>query len=389
MAPINIVLNGDPDSCDAAAEAMGKLGSGAGGNADAVHKAKNSSEACWQGRAGSAFRAHTNRLGTDADDVSSHAKEVQKATRAFADDLRTVKSRLNQARLVTSEAGLATTEASIEDPGPAPKAPGPMGMQDRMNLYIQKGQHAAKVKAFNEARETVADARKIEQAAHQRLNQSVKDVPSTLDTIRTVAQGATGNALTATKELHTNAKSLFNDAEKLEASSKRMAELATDEKLSNAGRAAAGRLARSQSKGAKAARKQGNRWEKPVRRIPSKVRDAISANPGQLLEDSTGILKVGSKVLKGVPGASALVTAASSGVEVAEGKKSVAKAGAETGFSLGGAAVAGLGGSEVAGTACSIFPPAAPVCATVDGIGGGIIGGLAGKKGADQLFGGG
>lgn len=386
--PINIVVQGEPQSCYDAADGMDKTAQGTKRNGDAIAKAKQSSESCWPGTAGQAFRANIATTVSDADRVDEQAVKTAQALRTFGDDLTTVKARMQQARTVAASAGLPTTEASIADPGPEPQFMGPLTLDEMKSAQAMKDQHNKQVQAANEARQIVEEARSIEKAMHQKAQQAAGPVPSTIDTIRTVSTTVVGNTLATVKGFHSEAKTMFERGGRVQNTADRLQEIATDERLDNARRAKAGKAAETFQQGADRENKGGRRFEKPVKKIPKSLRDGISANPGDLMEDSTGILKVGSKIAKGIPYAGTLLSLGSSGVEVAEGQKSAVQAGTEAGFSLGGAAVSGAAAGEAGAIACApLGPVGSGTCGLVAGLGGGLLGGIGGKDGADAIFG--
>ncbi len=176
MADINTVVNGDSASCRQAADWLGRAASGVDANSGAVGRAQAASESCWQGSAADGFRQHIGQIGSDADKLSASATTAQQALNAFAADLDTVNARMTQARSVASAAGLTVTPTTIEAPGPGPRRVyGPVTAQVATEFFQTQAAYNTKVKAFNEARATVTDARKLEAQAHANLTGPMRE----------------------------------------------------------------------------------------------------------------------------------------------------------------------------------------------------------------------
>ncbi|MGH3503957.1 MAG: WXG100 family type VII secretion target [Nocardioidaceae bacterium] len=390
MAQIDTVVNGDSGACRRTAGWLGKLSSGVHNNGTAIRHARSNSESCWEGSAGAAFRGYIGKVATDADGLAGTTTSAQQALNRFADDLDTVNARINQARNVARNGGLTVTASAIQGPGPAPKSRvGPMALDEALRFHNAQADYSAKVKTYKEAKSTVDTARELEKTAHQNLTGPMRNATTTSEKLVTISSTVTGQALGVTKTLHSQAKELYDRANKLEKTAKRMQELTLNDDLSSAQRAAAAKLGTSTAAAAKKTRKGGKAFEKPIKKIPEGVRNKISSNPGQLLKESEGILKVTGKLLKPLGPVASAPSLISAGIEVANGQKTPVQAGTEVAFSLGGAAAGATSGGELGAAACSFVPGiGTAVCGTVGAIGGGLFGGLAGGKAADQLTGG-
>lgn len=158
--PLNIFVSGNPGSVRATAEAVRQLATGVEDNATGWHQARSRSEADWEGQAGDGFRAKAGTTARDADALDQLFLGINRALTAFADDLTTVKARMDQARQVGTGGGLKMMGSTlILEPGPMPLPP-----------EENKRQQAA----FKEARETIEQARRMEKTAHERLNAALK-----------------------------------------------------------------------------------------------------------------------------------------------------------------------------------------------------------------------
>ncbi|MHA6802951.1 hypothetical protein [Salinifilum ghardaiensis] len=117
--------------------------------------------------------------GTDADELTEYFNRGKIALDAFADDLDTVRAKMNQAREVAAQHGLNVTATTIEHPGQAPPkmpstAPGPDTTERTPAEQQAIADYQAKIRAFNEAHATVQAARRKEDSAHDALQKALK-----------------------------------------------------------------------------------------------------------------------------------------------------------------------------------------------------------------------
>lgn len=167
--PINVFVAGAPESVRDLVESLRKLGAGVHDVATGLHRARSESEADWQGVASDAFRGAAQRDARDADALAELYSTLSTALQAFADELNTVKSRMDQARSVAAAGGLKLMGKNlILEPGPTPLPPDEQRRQQ---------------KAFEEAKSTVGDARTIERTAHDKLLAALKANSTGLDGI--------------------------------------------------------------------------------------------------------------------------------------------------------------------------------------------------------------
>jgi hypothetical protein len=96
--------------------------------------------------------------------------------------------------------------------------------------------------------------------------------------------------------------------------------------------------------------------EGSINKISQSLRTAIAASPGDLIEDSSGLLKVTSGVLKGIPYVGTIASITFGAVSVADGSETPKQAVAETAGSVAGGALGAASGAEVGAAAGSIFP---------------------------------
>jgi hypothetical protein len=389
VADLNTVVNGDSTACRGAAGWLGKVASGVDSNRDAIAKAQTDSDACWQGTAADGFRNHIGQMASDADGLAASALTAQQALTKFADELDTVNARMNQARLVAEAAGLAVTPSGIEGPGSAPThRQGPMGGQEAVEFFQAHLRYTTQVQAFSEAQATVTEARGLEAQAHANVTPPMQEADNTVQALVTISSNVSGVTLNAIQGVEGAAQELYQEADGIESHAQRMEQLALDSELTDAGRAAAARAGQLGSTGAAETEAEAAKIEGAVKKVPQSLRTAIAANPGDMVADSSGLLKVTKGVLRGVPYLGTGVSILFGGVEVLDGSEKPAQAVAETGGSIAGGAIGAASGAEAGGAIGSIFPGLGTVVGgVIGGIAGGIIGTLAGGKAGDAVVG--
>jgi hypothetical protein len=389
VTDIDTLVNGNAASCRQAADWLARAAAGVDANGSAVARAQAASESCWQGSAADGFRDQIGNLGTDADQLSASASTARQALDAFAADLDTVNARITQARSVASAAGLGVTPTTIEAPGAGPRRVyGPIPAPQAIEFYQAQAVYNGKLAAFSEARTTVTEARELESEAHTRLTAPMQDSTTTVQSLATIGSGLTGAGLTVVKEVQGAANEMYDKADDIAEHAQRMQQLAVDSELTDAGRAAAARAGQLASAGADETAAEAARMEKAVSKVPKGVRDIIAKDPGALLEDSSGLLKVGKGALKGIPYVGTGAALVFGGIEIADGSMTPGQAAAETGLSLAGGIAGGMAGMEIGSIAGSVVPIVGTAAGGIIGtVAGSIVGSLSGGKAGDQLTG--
>lgn len=138
----------------------------------------------WQGGSGEALRAKLGDAQGEVDELSVQMERAGRALGDFSVALDGVRARLDQARTVASTAGLEVTDTIIVPPGEAPPPP-PVDVPEDPALTQARTVHTAQVSAWNEAVETVADARNQESDAHDRLVTATNTPKGLADTVNT------------------------------------------------------------------------------------------------------------------------------------------------------------------------------------------------------------
>ena len=177
MGSIDLRIAGDEQSCRDTADQLIALADTVNQGGTAFHTARSESETLWTGKAGDVFRDRLQPIGTKVDDVADQSHAAAQALHGFADDLTTAKSRMNQARSIAAAAGLKIDGDTIEQPqapppiqGPAPAGTTPPATPE---YEAQQQQYQREQTAYQQAAQTAAEARTIEQNAHNTLDQKM------------------------------------------------------------------------------------------------------------------------------------------------------------------------------------------------------------------------
>ena len=182
---LNTFVAGNPGSVRASADAIRKTGAGVEDTAEGWHRSRSRSEAVWEGQAADGFRESAGRNGKDADSLADLFARMAGAMTVFADDLDTVKARMEQAKQAAHEGKLTVQPNAIQPPAASPTGP-PEPLQGRASaadnaahsqasadFQAAQALHGQQQAAYAEAQAIVAEARQIEQAAHVKLTDAL------------------------------------------------------------------------------------------------------------------------------------------------------------------------------------------------------------------------
>lgn len=177
--PLNTKVEGSSADMRAMAQWLSKVGEKIHTAGTHAHQARSSSEEAWTSEAGESFRGAMSRMGPKIDDVATDHGAMCRELNKHADNLDTVKKRIEQARQHAREAGLEVHGDQIMEPGPEPTPPAPLP-SDKPATPEQKQVHAAgtqaqaayarKVQAYQECSQTIVDARNLENSSLGVLN---------------------------------------------------------------------------------------------------------------------------------------------------------------------------------------------------------------------------
>lgn len=341
--PLDIHVDGDPSAVRAAGDWMKSMSSRAHGAGSRAYGARGESEGGWPSEAGGSFRNAMTQVGSGADDVSTGAATVAGGLHAHADDLDTVRARMNQAREVASAAGLRVTQSEIAGPGQAPAASAAPPASGAPGAPAAQSAHEAKVRAYNEAQQTVTQARQIEQRSQNTLLSLLGGSPVGMGMKATyVAAGLTGVAIQRTSKFRSDARSLGAKAD-------RWAKLGESKNLSPEQRANA--LLRKSIDNAKAKvaenKSMGTLPRRLASKIPTKAQFALTGETSSAFKLAGKVGKFAQPVLKKVPVLGIGLTAFGVGNEIAHGKDPVKAVASGAGSLAAGAAVGAAVGGPV------------------------------------------
>lgn len=182
--PIYVYLDVDIDACHTCAAALRTLGDSAESGVEKFRDARDRSEDVWKSDAGDNFRDTISTLSTAAERTSDRAETLAKALESFADSMFTARVSLNRAVARAIETGIwvgpdVCNATWIGDPDP----PHPTGPWSIEQLTTQANQIAA----YNEAVDTVIEARTTEANAHTALQSAFDDSAGWLERLRSSA----------------------------------------------------------------------------------------------------------------------------------------------------------------------------------------------------------
>ncbi|RCW43528.1 hypothetical protein DFQ14_1063 [Halopolyspora algeriensis] len=349
-----------PGTCRRTADWLGKLAGGITDVADTVSQQRSASESFWRGTAADAARGELGRHGTNADDLEGAIKKVKSALEIFADEIDTVNRRMADARDTARGAGLVLNGTKILPPKPSPtgsagRPNGPSGVEEQQQ------------KAFEEAGETVADARRKQEEAHRTLEGQLKDPNETFNTVKTHVMRAVTGGLTAVKTSSDSAAALFEKADAFERNAKEMGRLA--KAADHSSDAAKTKVAAMQTRAkGKVANVHGDRTGRLANKVGRGVSNFVAADASKYVKGGSKLADGASSVLRGVPYVGTIATVGSEVTDYATGTDSAGEAAMDAGASLSGAAVGGAAGAAIGS---AIFPGVGTVI-------GGAVGSMAG-----------
>lgn len=393
---LNTDVLDDPASCRGAADWLGRAAAGVKQIGDTVYRERGESESFWQGEAGDACRARLSDEGHDSDEAERLITGVQQALLAFAREIDAVKAAMDTARQDASAAGLIVTPTAILPAGPAPTpvpdgpvAPDHQAQYDAAKQSYQSAKSAftAKQQAFNRVQAAVNRARADQNNAHQALDKAVIDPLAGIKRLKTYGIFVVGKGLTYVKSMQGAANDLLRNADDIGTHANRMQAIADDPTLPEASRAAATQAASVSTQAAERAQADFEKVQGTIGKIPGPARTAIEWNPGNLIKDGKGLLKLAKGAARGLPVVGTGIAIVSTAVDVGMGEP-LGQATAETGAGIGGGIAGGMAGAELGAAIGSVFPGAGTaVGGVVGGIVGGIIGSMSGTKAVDQGMG--
>lgn len=351
--PLNIEVKADIDGLHLLADWFG-IGFGAvHGAGSTVISVRSESETAWGGGSGAAFRDAMSATGSGVDDFAGQLGDARTVVSVFADDMATVKSRMDQARQIAAAGELAVTDTEIAEPGEAPPAPQPLPTdgsatpeQQSAHTSAQAAVDAynAKVSAYNEASQIVNDARGTQSAAlHHLAKFSTDQLQKAPFTIADVSNGLAAQAIKRTSKFRTLAASYGRYAE-------RALQVAMRNSVDDAAFATAARL------NAQFASRQSYLLDEALKTAPARLVDklpqwaktSVTRNVDDFVfKGGSTAARVGKAVFGKIPVVGIGITAASTITDIASGKDPTKAIVSGVSGLAAGAAVGGVIGGPV------------------------------------------
>lgn len=329
--PIDTHIEGDAAECRATERWLGEVGRAARGAATAINGARTTSEGCWTGASAERFRATAGRLRADGDHAAEQAEKASRALGTFAAALDAAKNAMARARGIALAGGLTVAGEIIQDPVAAPAAlpsgpgvppPSPAQARAHQQAVTAAADQAA---AYEQARTVAEDARRD----YDRAQQELQDILNpTRDVLQEIKNGLTwaSRVYGFPTGLYGGARKWAGIAQEFGDRARMWRELGRTPGLNPAVRAQAfDEMLANRSAAARAAGRAVDNGMLLRGALGSKAVDgvlrAMTANPGQLLENRTGALsRAATPVLKNVPYLGAAVTAFGVGADIKSGR---------------------------------------------------------------------
>ncbi|HEV8561402.1 MAG TPA: hypothetical protein VGR06_34205, partial [Actinophytocola sp.] len=190
MSTLDTRVDGDPGAVRAAAAGLAAVAGGMVGAGSGFATAVSASEVLWSGAAGDAFRFGLQPVRRATDEVAAATQRARQAMDTFADELTAVRTMVERAKSIASAAGLEVGADGIQPPKP-PATPPPMCMTaaaataaaDR--FAAQLAEYRRQVRAYQQARDILSDARTLERSAHAVLGTALASVREIIDGLST------------------------------------------------------------------------------------------------------------------------------------------------------------------------------------------------------------
>ena len=304
----------------------------------------------WTGPAADGFRTVTGKVRAKVDVLSGDLDGTGKALYRHADDLDTVRSRMAQARRIAREAGLSTTETAIAEPGPAPAEPTRLPTDRRPTAGEQRehtaathlaAAYAAKVRAYHQAADVVLRARRTEIQSQNLLlkflSEQAEKSPFTIADFATDLAGGMVELVSKYRK----------DAARFGERARIARRLMTNPSMSARGQVKAAVLFSQRLVDTAEANHNATatRLARAVNRLPRSAKEFLPAGIGDFIKEGTPVLRRARPLLKRVPVAGAVITAAGVGYDITQGKdpgKAVASGALGFGASVAAGAAVGM-----------------------------------------------
>ncbi|WP_116041982.1 hypothetical protein [Amycolatopsis palatopharyngis] len=395
---LNTTVNGSSGTCIEAADGLAKLYAGAHEGADTVRAARGIGDASWRGPAHDQFNDSTQGLNPDITMISDRAFDCEWALRDFADSLDAIQTRMADALGKARAGGLVVDGPYIVGPPPPPPAPvlptGPCGTAEARQVMHDNQQamaahnaviseYNAKVAVYNECKAIVETARTMEENAHNALREVMGKVETGLTEMVNLTPVVLARTISYIGTMEKGRQAAMDKAERAVTRASAFEKYANGT-LANPDQRTLGWLRESANKArvnADIAIARANQFDLWIKNVPEGTRRIIAAYPGKrqigsLGEHAKTQVKVGQRILKGMPYVGSGMIALNEVMDAASGEQSWGKAIADSAGTIGGGALGAAAASAAAGAVwgSAIGPWGTLVVGTVGGVAGAIGG---------------
>ena len=353
---LDIWVEADPASMRTTVAWLRSAGTSIDGAADQVSSARTSSLDGWDGGASDSFRHTMGNLTPKVDAVRDGFGGAANAIEGHANDIDTVKARMQQARDLATAAGLEVTDREIVDPGPAPSEPVPVP-HNRSESPAQAGTRSLseqqwsdwvnKAKAYADASAVVTEARKIENDSQQLLLSYLQNVAEKWHlNAADFTTGLAAGFISQQSTWKTTAAKFTQQADELAGLSKDVSRGAAQQ----ADDVIASLITRAQAKVAadNAATSRIGTW---LDSLPDTAKKILTKELGDFVPRNAPYLRTATAVIKKVPLIGTGLTATSIGLDIAQGKDPTTAVVSNVGGLVAGAWAGAAAGAVIGGPA--------------------------------------
>ncbi|WP_243793160.1 hypothetical protein [Saccharopolyspora gloriosae] len=328
MEELDTEIKGDPESFTATCQWLRDTSANIEQAEQDYLRAGGGSETGWAGAAGDAFRDVAFQGARMAGDTVQMVSEVCSAMEIHADGLRTARAQMQHARDAATDGGLKINGFKIQPPGDAPPEPAPLpsdGSATQQQTQHHNASVAAaadyqrKIKAYREAAETVAQAKKTETDSQNVIVRSVAGVVDPVKLSLTLGDVSTGLAGAVTAN-SSKWKAIADSVKSAELPGK----LAQNTSMSAAGRFQAAQLAaeRSTAKATALAEAYPTRIAAAMDKLPDRAKTFLDLKlaPAHTPTSTNALLRGSTKLAQKLPFIGLGFTAAGVGYDISQGK---------------------------------------------------------------------
>ncbi|KAA9152405.1 hypothetical protein FPZ12_036960 [Amycolatopsis acidicola] len=353
---LDIRVEADPASMRATVAWLRSAGTAVDGAANQSVSARTSSLDGWDGDASDTFRHTMGNLTPKIDALRDGFGGAANAIEGHANDIDTVKARMQQARDLAAAAGLEITDQVINDPGPAPPQPVPVPHNTaetpaeagtRSMSELDWSDWVGKAKAYADASAVVTEGREIENDPQQLLLSYLQNVSEKWHiNAADFTTGLAAGFISRQSAWKTTAAKFTGIADELAGLSKDVSRGAAQQ----ADDVIASLITRAQAKVA-ADHANASRIGTWLDSLPDAARKILTLELGDFVPKNAPYLRSATAVIKKVPVVGTALTGGSILLDVSEGKDATTSIVSNTGGLVAGAWAGAAAGAAIGGPA--------------------------------------